>query len=788
MEDTQQKKSEKRTRKRLKDIYAHHIVEVPGEEPRERLGALISLGTRLRDRDRREPLSFDRFLRLAADRPELMFRDIFQLFHDMVHRYVRSGRDERSSDPESVGFAGYDCDDLFVRGHDNPFFADRLFANRLMTLVNGFKKGLRDNHIILFEGPPGSGKSTFLNTILQRLEEYVRTAEGSYFKTYWRLNIERLGGYQNIERPLRRAADGAESPEMHEHLDQMQDLDTRLPKKFLTFSCPSGDHPILQIPRSYRREFLDELIAKGSFKDKLFHRKEYEWVFKGIPCAICRSLYDILLDILGDPLEVFNMICARQMHFNRQFGSGISIFNPGDPVYRKPITNPRLQRLISDLLKNDGVEFIYSVLAKTNNGVYALMDIKENNIERLRDLHGIISDGVHKVDLTEERVKSLFVGLVNPEDKVHYQDVKSFQDRIITVRIPYILDYNTEVAVYRNKFGKAIDRLFLPGVLTNVAKIVVASRLEKDSPTIRAWIGDTDRYRKYMDADALLLKMDLYTGHIPDWLSEEDVRKFDRAVRTDLLAESEQEGFKGFSGRQSLNIFAQLLTNYCEPGTPITMEMVTRFFRQPGEPLFDEIPGDFLDSIEDLYDYGVLQEVRTALSFFNEDQISRDIQNYLFAINFDIGAVEKNAATGDTVAVTEEYLHGLEGILLGADASERRRAEFREETHAEYVTVTVTQEMKVEGKELRDTALYRTLFDRYTRNLRENALAPYAANENFRRAVTDLGTAAFSVYDERIQRDVRELIRILRTKFRYTQEGARQIALYVIEKKLHEKY
>jgi len=216
--------------------------------------------------------------------------------------------------------------------------------------------------------------------------------------------------------------------------------------------------------------------------------------------------------------------------------------------------------------------------------------------------------------------------------------------------------------------------------------------------------------------------------------------------------------------------------------------MVIRFFRQPGEPLFDEIPGDFLDSLEDLYDYGVLQEVRTALSFFNEDQISRDVRNYLFAINFDMGAVEKNAATGDTVTVTEEYLRGIEGILLGTDASERRRAEFREETHAEYVTVTVTQEMKVEGKELRETTLYRTLFDRYTRTLRENALAPYAANDNFRRAVTDLGTAAFAVYDDRIQRDVRELIKNLRAKFRYTQEGARQIALYVIERKLHEKY
>ena len=40
------------------------------------------------------------------------------------------------------------------------FFANRLFGNRLMNLVEGFKKGIQNNHIYLFEGP-WEGKSTF---------------------------------------------------------------------------------------------------------------------------------------------------------------------------------------------------------------------------------------------------------------------------------------------------------------------------------------------------------------------------------------------------------------------------------------------------------------------------------------------------------------------------------------------------------------------------------------------------------------------------------------------------
>jgi len=96
--------------------------------------------------------------------------------------------------------------------------------------------------------------------------------------------------------------------------------------------------------------------------------------------------------------------------------------------------------------------------------------------------------------------------------------------------------------------------------------------------------------------------------------------------------------------------------------------------------------------------------------------------------------------------------------------------------------------MRVEGKALDATTLFRRLYERYTRRLRENALTPYAANENFRRSLLDFGTPMFNAYDERLRRDVELMLQNLRTKFRYTQEGARQIVLYVLDNRLHEKY
>ena len=156
------------------------------------------------------------------------------------------------------------------------------------------------------------------------------------------------------------------------------------------------------------------------------------------------------------------------------------------------------------------------------------MDIKENNIRRLMDLHGIISDGVHKVGHIEERIKTLVCWL-NKSRQIKNITKKylRFRDRVITVSVPYVLDYKTEVLIYKNKFGASVEEKFLPRVLENVAKIIIASRLKRESTAIANWLKSFRKYEKYTDKDFMLLKMELYAGIVPDWISEEDRKKPD---------------------------------------------------------------------------------------------------------------------------------------------------------------------------------------------------------------------------------------------------------------------
>ena len=755
---------------------------------------LKQLSRTIVEREKGGTLSYQEYMQLVAERPASVMRNVFQVFHDMVKSYVSEGADEYPDDPESINFANYDTRKLFVENSDRPFFADRLFANRLLKHVAAMKSGARQNKIYIFEGPPGSGKSTFLNNLLMKFEEYANTEAGRTYEVVWHLDRRILARFKDQQV-------GAFMEKLSHLLDEYE-LD---PQEFseaksalhrggdvVEISCPSHDSPLLMIEKGQRRAFFDDLFQNDAFKWQLFTEKEYDWVFRDSPCTICSSLFQALSARLENPADLFQMIQVRPYRFNRRLGDGITVFNPGDKSMKQNVlTNELLQKKIDHLLGDSNeVKYIFSNFARTNNGIYALMDVKSHNAERLLELHNIISEGIHKVEDIEENVRSLFIALMNPEDERSIEGVQSFTDRIEFINIPYVMDLNTEVEIYRNIFGKHIDASFLPRVLHNFARVIISTRMNIKSDALLEWIGDPEKYRLYCDEHLQILKMEIYTGHIPDWLTEEDRKRLTAKRRKKIIAESEHEGDHGFSGRESIKIFSDFYAAYARKDKMITMSHLSTFFVRWHKELKESIPEGFMESLVHNYDYVVLQEVKEALYYYNEGQIERDILHYMFAVNFEPGSVELCRFTGEKLEITEEFLAGIEGRLLGQKGADPElRSAFRQETQREYTGRALTQEIMVEGKRPQDTGLFLALHDRYVYNLKEKVLEPFLENANFRRAIKDFDTEAFRTYDKRIRDDVTFLINNLSSeKFKYTKQCAKEVCVYVIDNDLARKF
>ena len=753
---------------------------------------LQNVGCSLLKKKQKHPvLRFDDFLKKLQEEPHVIMRNIFQVFHDMIMTYAKEGKDEYPNDPESINYVSYDCSRLFVEGSELPFFADRLFANRLISFVKAFKSSAQQNKIYIFEGPHGCGKSTFLNNLLNKFEEYSNGSQGMRYEALWRLDSKTLLGIREDHLSIFEKIIGLEE---NRTLRQLEETPHRLLEspieEYVEVPCPSHDHPILMIPKEHRRAFLDDLFENDEFKYKLFTEKEYEWVFTDVSCTICSSIFQSLMNKLKNPMDVFRMLHAKPYEVNRRLGEGISVFNPGDePMMNRVTANHMLQNRINAILKDSNkVWYMHSPYAKTNNGIYGIMDIKSHNTDRLIKLHNIISEGVHKVEYMEENVNSLFMALMNPEDKKNIQNIPSFSDRIEYIKIPYVLDFYTETEIYRNIFGKHIDSAFLPMVLENFARVIISSRLVLRSRAMWEWIGNPEKYRLVCDENLQLLKMEIYAGHIPPWLNEDDRKRFTAKRRRHIIAESEFEGAQGFSGRDSITIFGQFFAAYAKNQEPVDMASLYNFFTRYRKDLGDSVPRGFMDALIRLYDYTVLQQLKESLYYYNEAQIVRDIQNYIFAVNFEPGVIEVCRYTGDRLHINEEYFRSMETYYLGAGVGYGARLAFRKEIQKKYATKTLTQEILMEGRPLTHTELFEDLHERYVRNLKEKVLEPFQENENFRRAIKDWGTDNFRTYDNRIRNDVDFLINNLCRKFRYSRKGAKAICMYVMDRNLANTY
>jgi hypothetical protein len=168
-------------------------------------------------------------------------------------------------------------------------------------------------------------------------------------------------------------------------------------------------------------------------------------------------------------------------------------------------------------------------------------------------------------------------------------------------------------------------------VLYNFSRIIISTRIGLQSKAIEKWIKDPEKYKNFYDDKLKLLKMEIYSGSIPKWL-DDDVKSLDSKIFKMIIAESEIYGKEGLSGRDSIKIFDEFYSKYAQEDRLINMPDLYTFFNKCDDQIKRMIPAEFLESLLRMYDYSILQQVKESLYYYNDEQIAKDIKNYISAI------------------------------------------------------------------------------------------------------------------------------------------------------------
>ncbi|MFP4190143.1 MAG: hypothetical protein ACLFSL_03850 [Candidatus Woesearchaeota archaeon] len=734
--------------------------------------------------DRKNEHSLKPFHKFVEDdliqHPEMTLRNIFQFFDDMVHHYVTEKRSENLDESDSIDFKVYDTSRL-LEDSDEPFFADRIFANRFVKMADSMRSSAKQNKVYIFEGPAGSGKTVFIDNVLSKLEEYSRLDEGRLYETVWKIDPMLLKDSHQGKIGFTTES-GSESPD-----NTNLETDDR---RSVIIPCPNHSHPFLHIKKDRRSKFLDSIIEDEEVKRKIFNNKEYEWIFKDDPSPISSSIFEALLEKTGDLKKVFSMLYARRYTFERKTGHGINVFNAGDRQHTDIKNNEFIQKQLNRILRDSTlVNYMHSSYANSNNGIYVIMDLKDNNKRRLTDLHGIISDGVKRVDNMEESISSIFFVTKNLEDNVNEaEDMReSFRDRVELLPLNRIVDYRTEVKIYRKTFGDSIVERFHPGVLDTFAKAIVSTRLKDESEAIDDWIDDPSLYQHRCDSDMKILKMELYSGIKPNWLTREDFKEFssDAEVRRSITKESQEEGLSGYSVRKSINELNSLLEAHSDKGRGLSIDDVFEYLSE--NLVNDEDSGilteDFLISLVDSYKYDVLDEIKDSMFSYNEDEMYNDIIDYLVALTSEKDGQELvSPFTGKKLRITEDYLAAKEEKILGPDLSREERIESMYR-YRDMLAKDIAY-LNLEGKKVSDhlleTELYKELMDNYKSTAREHVLDDLIAQDSFIDAIKSYGERRFRIYDDKLKESVTRLMENMKGCYGYTQEGAKDVCSNIL--------
>ncbi|MEL6339545.1 MAG: serine protein kinase PrkA [Myxococcota bacterium] len=739
-------------------------------------------------RDNRNLMSFPDYFELVLSDPERQLRSSAQYLVDMMNHYGRDSLELPTGTVERFRLfdAPFADPDARVSGHERV-------QNALYRIFANFARQGRVNKLILLHGPNGSAKSSLVRALMSGLEDYSRLPEGALYSFNWIFPSERIGG-GGIGFAGADASRGRGTPGSYAGLSA-DDIDARIPAEM-------HDHPIFLIPHDQRDSLLKKLLPEPNPTDDADGEEEprtalSEYLRRGDLSYKSRQIFDALLASYdGDVARVLDHVQVERFYLSQRYRRGIATIEPQMSV------DARIQQLTADrslaslpsALQHTSLYEPSGPLVDANRGLLEFSDMLKRPVEAFKYLLASVETATVSMDSFLLHLDMVFIASTNEtylDAFKEHPDWPSFKGRMELVKVPYLLRYSDERAIYEPQVTpRIVGKHIAPHAVSVAAHWAVLTRMRKNDPALYP-----EDIRAVVDSLTPMEKLRLYDrGEVPERLASTEARELRQSVR-DLFQESlgypNYEGRFGASAREIrtalLNAAHQSDYGYLSPLA--VLEELGGILRAKGvyEFLQQEVVGSyhdhraFLGQTEALYLSWVDDEVRESMGLAPEESYEQLFSRYVKHVSHFVKRERiYDPVSGDTYEPDARFMEEIESVLMGDGES---GPDFRN------AVIGAIGAKALENPDEKPD--YRVIFKSYIQKLRDDFFEKRRKVvekniENFLTFTAEDVTDAERVLDPKDAAKAKAMLVRLEQRYGYRRDSARDTVAYLLKNKYSE--
>jgi predicted Ser/Thr protein kinase len=600
----------------------------------------------------RRILSFEEYLALLAEQPEIQTRGSARYMTDMMDYF---GKTEISpTDPVYTAGTGYRFE-LFDRPVDGvvpKIIGQEAVQNHIYRSLKTFVRQGFNNKLLLLHGPNGSAKSSIIHSLMAGMEDYSHENEGALYMFNWIFPVERFtkGSMGINNKAYESSRDTAQS---YARLPD-EEVAARIP-------CDLHDHPLLLIPEEQRKPFLEKLL--GPEKAQTVWDQMPHYLRVGGLCHRCKMISDALLIANGgDFKKLLYHIQVERFYFARRYRKGLVTIEPQmhvDATYQQLTYNKSVGSLPASL---QSLNFfaLGGDLVDGNRGIVEFSDLLKRPVDTFKYLLTACETGSINVGPSIAYLDTVLLGSANEiqlDAFKEFPDFTSFKARIELIRTPYLLSLSQERQIYSSQLSQfSGSKHVAPHVTWTVALWSILTRLKKPNsinypPNVSTLVSNLTPFEKVKLYD---------TGEVPASLPPED-KKVLRATMKKLREEYSNvpyyEGRMGASSREMKSILFDAAQNPEYPClSPLAVlreleEFVKRiteyeFLKQDVKDGFHDA-AEFIGVVRGEYTSTIDLEVRESIGLYDSGQWEDFLKKYIQQISLVLKKEkQKNPITG----------------------------------------------------------------------------------------------------------------------------------------------